>query len=121
MFSVGTGYPIASSFGSYIDPNIIKKWSIGNTVFKKATAGKENNCIIDSSEAVSERNVVNEERRIRFVNSSDGVLEETLYSMVYPEHPYGYCLLGLDDNILQPRDGEYLPGKSLTAGSNLSF
>jgi hypothetical protein len=60
LFSVGTGYPITSSFGSFTDPNIIKKCSIGNTAFKKATAGKENNCIIDSSEAISERNVVNE-------------------------------------------------------------
>ncbi len=58
------------------------------------------NCLIDSIEVVSERNVVHEERRMRSVDSPDGALQEALDEISYTEHPYGLPVIGYDENIL---------------------
>lgn len=58
------------------------------------------NCLIDSSEVVSEANVVHEERRMRTTDSPSGALWEALAETAYTEHPYGQPVIGYDENIL---------------------
>ena len=58
------------------------------------------NCTIDSTEVVSERNVVHEERRMRSIDSPDGALWEALAELAFAEHPYRNPVIGYDDNIL---------------------
>ncbi|MCK5785691.1 MAG: insulinase family protein [Candidatus Sabulitectum sp.] len=58
------------------------------------------NCLIDSGEVVSERNVVHEERRMRSIDSPDGALWEALAETAYTEHPYRMPVIGYDENIL---------------------
>ncbi|MEA3266813.1 MAG: insulinase family protein, partial [Candidatus Fermentibacteria bacterium] len=58
------------------------------------------NCLIDSLEVISERNVVHEERRMRSIDSPDGALREALAEISYTEHPYGLPVIGYDENIL---------------------
>ncbi len=58
------------------------------------------NCLIDSAEVASERNVVHEERRSRTTDSPSGTLWETLAQTAYTEHPYMNPVIGFDENIL---------------------
>ncbi len=58
------------------------------------------NCLLDSAEVISERNVVHEERRMRTTDSPNGALYEALSEIAYTEHPYSNPVIGYDDNIL---------------------
>jgi len=58
------------------------------------------NCLMDSAEIISERNVVHEERRMNNIDSADGALLEALYGLAFTEHPYGKPVLGYGENIL---------------------
>jgi zinc protease len=58
------------------------------------------NCLFDSAEVASERNVVHEERRSSVTDSPWGVLWETLGETAFTVHPYRHPVLGYDENIL---------------------
>lgn len=58
------------------------------------------NCVFDSAEVVSERNVVHEERRSYCTDSPDGALSEALMETAFLEHPYSNPVIGYDENIL---------------------
>jgi len=57
------------------------------------------NCLIDSAEVVSERNVVHEERRMG-IDAPDGALYEVMNSLAFTVHPYGRPVIGSDETIL---------------------
>ena len=57
------------------------------------------NCLLDSTEVVSERNVVHEERRMG-MDRPDGALWEALNQAAYTVHPYRNSVVGFDETIL---------------------
>jgi len=57
------------------------------------------NLILDSEQLESERDVVRSERRYRVDNDSDGQIEESLFSRLFPNHPYGRPTLGSFEDI----------------------
>lgn len=50
--------------------------------------------VINQAQLDSEREVVKNERRFRVDNDPDGIIDETLLSMVFPSHPYGMPTIG---------------------------
>lgn len=58
------------------------------------------NCLFDSAEVASERNVVHEERRMRSVDSPSGALYEALVAEAYTAHTYGRPVIGFEQDIL---------------------
>lgn len=58
------------------------------------------NCLFDSSEVVSERNVIAEEWRMSSVDDADGALFEALAAEAFTVHPYRYPVIGFESDIL---------------------
>jgi len=57
------------------------------------------NTLFDSAEAVSERSVIAEERRMSTTDDPDGALYEALSEAAYTIHPYKYPVVGYDQDI----------------------
>lgn len=58
------------------------------------------NCLFDSAEVVSERNVIAEEWRMSSVDDADGALFEALAGAAFTVHPYKYPVIGFESDIL---------------------
>jgi zinc protease len=58
------------------------------------------NTLFDSAEAVSERNVIAEERRMGSTDDPDGALYEALSQAAFTVHPYRHPVVGYDGDIL---------------------
>ncbi len=58
------------------------------------------NCLFDSAEVVSERNVVAEEYRMSSLDDPDGALYTALMETAYTVHPYRHPVIGYEDDIL---------------------
>lgn len=58
------------------------------------------NCLFDSAEVVSERNVIAEEWRMSSVDEADGALFEALAATAFTVHPYRYPVIGFEGDIL---------------------
>jgi zinc protease len=58
------------------------------------------NTLFDSAEAVSERNVIAEERRMGSTDDPDGALYEALSQAAYAVHPYRHPIVGYDEDIM---------------------
>jgi zinc protease len=58
------------------------------------------NTLFDSAEAVSERNVIAEERRMGSTDDPDGTLYEALSRTAFAVHPYRHPVIGYDGDIM---------------------
>jgi zinc protease len=58
------------------------------------------NTLFDSAEAVSERNVIAEERRMGSTDDPDGTLYEALARTAFDVHPYRHPVVGYDEDIM---------------------
>lgn len=57
------------------------------------------NLIIDQENLDTEREVVRSERRMRIVNSPDGMAVEQLYATAFDQHPYQWPVIGWDSDL----------------------
>jgi len=57
------------------------------------------NLVLDSLSFEREREVVRSERSLRVEDDPDGTLEEFLYGLLFPGHPYGRPVLGLPEDL----------------------
>ncbi|MFZ9594502.1 MAG: M16 family metallopeptidase [Bdellovibrionia bacterium] len=62
--------------------------------------------VIDEKGFKTEREVVQNERRLRTENSQDGTLEESLFDLAFKRHPYHWPVIGYekDLNAMRPAD-----------------
>lgn len=59
------------------------------------------NLLLAENDVVSEREVVKEERRMRYDNVPEGVMRETLSSMIYTTLPYRFSVIGSMEDLNQ--------------------
>jgi zinc protease len=57
------------------------------------------NLILDQENLDTEREVVRSERRMRIVNSPDGMALEQLYATAFDQHPYQWPVIGWDSDL----------------------
>ncbi len=57
------------------------------------------NLILDQESLETEREVVRSERRMRIVNSPDGMAMEQLYATAFDQHPYQWPVIGWDSDL----------------------
>lgn len=57
------------------------------------------NLTLDARSLDQEREVVRSERSLRVEDDPDGHLEEVLYGLLFPDHPYGRPVLGVPEDL----------------------
>jgi zinc protease len=57
------------------------------------------NLLLKNSDVVSEREVVKEEKRMRYDNQPEGIIRETMSEMIYKNLPYRYMVIGSMDDL----------------------
>ncbi|MBW2306736.1 MAG: insulinase family protein [Deltaproteobacteria bacterium] len=62
-------------------------------------AERISNLLLDMEGIKTEREVVRSERRLRIVNSPDGMAMEQLYATAFDQHPYQWPVIGWDSDL----------------------
>ena len=62
-------------------------------------ADRMSNLIVDEAAFKTEREVVHNERRMRYENSPQGKMHQNLFSNLYDTHPYGWPVIGYAEDL----------------------
>jgi zinc protease len=62
-------------------------------------ADRMTNLVVDDQALKTELKVVKNERKMRVDNDPDGQLEEALMRLAYPNHPYGWPVIGFEADL----------------------